>query len=424
MKKNKLIISSLLLLLLLNIFLPISAQARKDITVNVNSLELNFQSPPFILRGTTMVPMREIFEALDADLTWSKEDRSILARKDQDQIYLKIDSPKARVNTREILLDPRPMIRDNKTFVPLRFVSESLGAEVKWDGGKRTIDIWSEIKEDNSPEKVSGIYGKLGNKTIYIGQTLKELEASLGKASRSYLDPGGASWHVFYNSNKNIENYIKVKTRDGLVKGFHTNSKNWVFTGNLRVGEQKSPVTDKKILALESFDKTYVRTYEYDVDKTISFILIEEDSRAPSWNFPRNKLDQKTLDNIEKNIFEYTNVIRVNNGKRPLNHCDSLYASALAYCENMVKKSFFDHVSPDGQTFKERFFSFKRDVDYVRAGENLAGGAYLSTTVVNKWYNSPSHRKVMLEDFTNMAVAGLYNKNSRYKIYFTQHFGK
>ncbi len=101
--------------------------------------KMTFESDPYITDERTMVPFRAIFEKAGASVMWDGETRTVIAIKTQGEtitsIALQIDSDVAFVNDKAVTLDVPAQIKDDFTFVPLRFVMESLGADVSWDGG-------------------------------------------------------------------------------------------------------------------------------------------------------------------------------------------------------------------------------------------------------------------------------------------------
>ena len=96
-----------------------------------------------------MVPMRIIFEELGADVTWIAESQMIRATYKELIIDLKIDAKiimVCNIATGEIKrseLDVAPFIKDGRTLVPVRAISEALGAEVGWDNDTRTVTVKS-----------------------------------------------------------------------------------------------------------------------------------------------------------------------------------------------------------------------------------------------------------------------------------------
>jgi hypothetical protein len=85
--------------------------------------------------------MRYIFEAPGAEVAWDADARAVTGTKDGTEIRLVIDSPTAWVNGEEVALEAPPVLRGGRTLVPIRFIAESLGAEVEWDAARRTVVI-------------------------------------------------------------------------------------------------------------------------------------------------------------------------------------------------------------------------------------------------------------------------------------------
>ncbi|MCI3922945.1 stalk domain-containing protein [Paenibacillus sp. TRM 82003] len=100
-----------------------------------------------VLEGdSTLVPMRDIFEALEAQVAWDEGTRRIEASKGDKVITLRIGSTDVRIDDRELRLDAAPVLLRGTTMVPLRFVSEALGAQVEWDSLTDSAIISSERK--------------------------------------------------------------------------------------------------------------------------------------------------------------------------------------------------------------------------------------------------------------------------------------
>ena len=114
-----------------------------SVTVNGEKLEFTDNVTPFIDEESerTLVPMRDIFEAVGAVVQWDESTQTVIAVKDSSFVTLQIGSEKAFVNSEEKQLDVKALIKDDRTFVPLRFVSEALGAEVEWDNDNYTVVI-------------------------------------------------------------------------------------------------------------------------------------------------------------------------------------------------------------------------------------------------------------------------------------------
>ena len=107
--------------------------------------------------GRTLVPVRLIAEALDATVTWVPETRQAILMREGSTIVLTLGSATALVNGQSVELPdgvPAGVVKcDGKesTMVPLRFVSEQLGAEVAWDGVTFTAVITSPAAPEPTP---------------------------------------------------------------------------------------------------------------------------------------------------------------------------------------------------------------------------------------------------------------------------------
>lgn len=81
----------------------------------------------------TIVPLRYISETLGAEVKWDPKTSIIEINKDTTKVILKIGAKTATIHSKTIQLDTPPVTIDGRTYVPLRFISEAFGADVKWD---------------------------------------------------------------------------------------------------------------------------------------------------------------------------------------------------------------------------------------------------------------------------------------------------
>ena len=122
----------------------------KEVTVRVNNSVVISPVPAQIVNDRTMLPMRSIFERIGAKVTWMESKKIIFATKDSFLITMQIDNTIMSVQKIiKIELDSPPFIVDGSTLVPVRAVAESLGCSVEWDPQTYTVDISTVSKEDN-----------------------------------------------------------------------------------------------------------------------------------------------------------------------------------------------------------------------------------------------------------------------------------
>ena len=155
----------MLTMIFVHIAMPVQVHASDvpEITILLDRQPLEFDVAPIIVDDRTMIPFRAIFEAFGAEVFWDDENRQASAIHQGSvvtHIVLTIDQETAIVNGVTHLLDVAPLIYSSRTLVPLRFISESFGAEVGWNGYTRVVEIttpeithqivpvWEDVRDD------------------------------------------------------------------------------------------------------------------------------------------------------------------------------------------------------------------------------------------------------------------------------------
>ena len=96
---------------------------------------------PIIRNDRTMLPARFVAENLGADVKWDNDERKVTITKGDTTIIITIDSQTALVNGAAIVLDSPAFIENDRTYTPLRFIAEKLGASVEWNETDKTVTI-------------------------------------------------------------------------------------------------------------------------------------------------------------------------------------------------------------------------------------------------------------------------------------------
>lgn len=189
--------------------LSISTCVFAGVTVELNGETLNFTDAngytvnPQIINNRTMVPLRKIFETLGADIEWYGETETVIATKGDTKVKLQINNPIAELTkegvTQKITLDSKPVIVNDRTLVPLRFISESLEKQVAWDQDTQTAiiidyDYFINVFKTKAPV----FYNSLVKKSSAQPATLK--------ISRAYYDLKNAAYNNVSNVTAQIYN--------------------------------------------------------------------------------------------------------------------------------------------------------------------------------------------------------------------------
>ena len=120
--------------------LAVSAASTKDITVKVNDTVILFpDQKPIIQNERTLVPIRFVAEALGYDVDWNEQDNTAVI--EDGKIILYIGTNKAKINGKSVTLDVASTVVRDRTMVPLRVIAETLDCSVDWIGETKTIVI-------------------------------------------------------------------------------------------------------------------------------------------------------------------------------------------------------------------------------------------------------------------------------------------
>lgn len=113
--------------------------------VSMNDEEIEVTAS-YIVDDTTLVPLRVISEGLGADVNWDESENTITVEKDGNVISLQIGSTTATINGKAYTLPAAAEIKDDTAMVPIRFISEALNANVVWD--KDTMKVTVSDREE------------------------------------------------------------------------------------------------------------------------------------------------------------------------------------------------------------------------------------------------------------------------------------
>ena len=118
-----------------------AAYATYDIKILIDGEEIHCEQPPVIVNSSTLVPMRDIFEALGAVVSWDGEERSATGSFNGNSVTIYPDDGRFLKNGEVLSLPASPCILNDRTMIPLRAVAESFGYSVMWRGSDYTVSI-------------------------------------------------------------------------------------------------------------------------------------------------------------------------------------------------------------------------------------------------------------------------------------------
>ena len=176
----------------------------KIIRIRINGEELILDQEPVMENDRVLVPLRGIFEALDAEVVWDETTQTVTATRGEGFIVLRlqIGSDTLLINEREVILDVPAKIVNGRTLVPVRAVTEAFGAEVEWSERALFVSIYFSAIQAQQMDK-------------YIGKAVAIINKSNGLAMTSGFE--GEARLQPYDGNVFQLFYIEVDNRDALT---------------------------------------------------------------------------------------------------------------------------------------------------------------------------------------------------------------
>lgn len=138
------VILSLVMILVISAVVDTAAAAERPIRIFMDGEELVFDMAPVEIDGRTLVPMRPIFEALQADISWDHARQTVTAVKDGKEIIIVRDSFITWINGEAFHLDVSARTMNDRMMVPVRFISEALDVAVQWTELERRVDLFTD----------------------------------------------------------------------------------------------------------------------------------------------------------------------------------------------------------------------------------------------------------------------------------------
>ncbi|MDF2959365.1 MAG: hypothetical protein K0S39_1100 [Paenibacillus sp.] len=193
--------------------IPVQASAEEAAPVQIY-IQQELQQwtlSPFIHEGSTMVPMRALFEKLDFQVTWDADKQMAIATKGGLTISMSINRGTAMVNETVYYLDVTPLLKEGSTFMPLRFVSEAAGADVTWNETERSVQL---SFESDPQKKIHKLIENVSHSGSFIQAAMSVTEGDGIKNNGIIvqdiaLDPSGTLAKVKFDADITVSKAVK-----------------------------------------------------------------------------------------------------------------------------------------------------------------------------------------------------------------------
>ena len=194
-----------------------SVMAGTKINMTINHQNVSFKDArPFIdSNNRTLVPLRFMSEELGASVTWDQKTKTVTIALDETKAVLTIGKTTMVVNGAEVKMDTAPIIKDGVIYVPVKYIGSALGVKTEWDGATSTVAITEVLKDD-------AVIATIGDSTLTAGEIRNQLIYELIMIQYQYeygedfLQSEEAKH--YYNTRKAVLIDTFIKNKIALVK--------------------------------------------------------------------------------------------------------------------------------------------------------------------------------------------------------------
>ncbi len=191
-------------------------QAAAPIGIYINGVKLSTDQAPVVVSSRALLPLRAIFEALDATVDWNSKTKVVTANKDGNTIVLKLGANTATINNSTVSLDVPVQSIKGRTMIPVRFVSEALGESVDWNSATQRVTITTSTEVNPVSYVNTRVNGQSGNGSdLNVSFPKAAKENNVGEY-RIFVVKSGAS--SSFNVTTALSNYnytsVPVQGRD------------------------------------------------------------------------------------------------------------------------------------------------------------------------------------------------------------------
>ena len=350
----------------------------QTVKIKVNGKTLVSEYSAVLSQGTTIVPLRAVMEALECNVEWENEAQSITISKNDTIIKMQIGSNVMFVNgTKKEIPIPAQLI-GNTTYIPIRAVSESIGATVGWESSDFSAGISTLAK---------GSTLTIGQYSVTVGDTVSSLTSTCGLPSYTIIAENGLLWYVYANYPAA---FMAVATDAGIVCGYYTNSSLFSTSENLTYGNKISE--DAGEYRITKYENFAVSEYFDSIDGILCAV------HCMAHGFHNEYPHEEILYGQARIGLDILNSFRYQNQQMSLEWDEAASACSLDHSLYMATSGELSHSGADGSSAIERYLIYNPLFTWSAWGENISAGAKDIYICINGWRNSPYHRQIMLSD--------------------------
>lgn len=173
------------LMLAMSLTMITSSVFAQNVKITLNGNEVKTDVAPFIKENRTLVPIRFISEALEYDVKWDNENRTVTINNNNKNMVLTINNKNINVDGQSKTTDVAPALYNNRTYVPIRFISENFGINVDWDNENRTV-VLENNKYSNLSKEENEYLNTISNYTKITEDKFNEIKSYFFENASKY----------------------------------------------------------------------------------------------------------------------------------------------------------------------------------------------------------------------------------------------
>lgn len=343
-------------------------------TALVDGEAIELLTAPVVIEGTTLLPLRFVADqVVGANVVWDSKTKTVTITKDGTEVVVTIGSKIAKVDGLELELLVAPMIDNDTTLVPLRFISEAFNISVDYNGETKTVTLnkGNQIQVPNNAPIASFYFPE----NYVAGQTVTAINTS--------TDPDGDAiteqlWSVLSGdktlTNKELSNMFKTPRAGTYVIGLQVKDSKGLWSEwsyqTVTIEENKAPVITNFTAKKSSYAQGEPLEFSYTYDNESWETVKEGKWTYRSASEPENR---NTLGKPDVLFTEGDYVITL--------YLDDAYGNRSAKAETMV------HITGDAITSELSYrFTQGKIGDWIDNFQNYSYLNYKDATVANKTY--------------------------------------
>lgn len=205
--------------------------ADNEISVNVNGAVVEFDQPPVVEDGRTLIPFRAVLEKMGIDVQWDLENKMVICMNEEITVSLTVGETEMSVfyadeniEDEVITLDVPAKIENGRTLVPIRAIAESFDADVIWDEDTRTISIITELdiqKLNDAAEEFKRVSAAISDKFTELDDAAMEEFEEIVLEMSNFLQEVLANPYEIEESQENVDELTeKLEEYTAQIKEF------------------------------------------------------------------------------------------------------------------------------------------------------------------------------------------------------------